>query len=151
MNDSQVITELLLAVKSNIIRLQADKGLKASGQSALSLRVQTKEQEGELYGDSSFIQQEEGRKPGKLGNVKGLYDWLQYRKYGFSYASDKGRWSIAWAIARKQAREGSYIHRHGPTGVLSEALTDEMVEKFEGSVALSMIDGLLNELKTAFV
>jgi hypothetical protein len=151
MSDPEAITELLQEVKSNIVRLQSEKGLKASGQSALSLRIETRPEEGELYGDSYFIQQESGRRPGPLGNVQGLYDWLAYKKYGLSYASDKARWSIAWAIAKKQARQGSYTYRHGPTGVLSEALTDAMVEKFTASVAISKIDGMLDEIKKAFV
>ena len=151
MTDQEAITELLQAVKANIIRLQSEKGLKASGQSALSLRIQVSPEEGDLFGDSSFIAQQEGTKPGIMGNIKGLYDWLQYKKYGLSYASDKARWSIAWAIARKQEREGSYIHRHGPTGVLSEALTEQMVEAFSANVGLSKIDGLIQEIKQAFV
>lgn len=151
MTDQEAITQLLQSVKANIVRLQADKGLKASGQSALSLRIESRPDQGELLGASYFIEQEQGRKPGQIGDVKGLYDWLAYHKYGISYTSDKARWSIAWAIARKQAREGSYTFRHGPTGVLSEALTEEMMQQFTDSVALSTIDGLLDELKKALV
>lgn len=46
------------------------------------------------------------------GLVDAIYEWLKYKKYGISYKDDKERLSIAIAIARKIAKEGSYKFRN---------------------------------------
>ncbi len=46
------------------------------------------------------------------GLVKGLYEWLQYKKYGIKYSSDKQRLSIAIAMATNIAKKGSWKFRN---------------------------------------
>ena len=52
-----------------------------------------------------------GRSRGKIPPVQNIYDWLGLKKYGINYANDQQRTSIAWAIAKTMAKDGSYKRR----------------------------------------
>jgi hypothetical protein len=116
----------------DIAASQQAKGLKASGASARSLRV---ENSGDktvrlIDGSGSFrFQDSPGRGPTTRGasNIplwKRIYDnWLPYKKHGFSYNSDKERKSLAFAIATVIHKKGNFIHRtNQQTNVVSEVV-----------------------------
>lgn len=152
MEDGELsIFEFLEKAKENIIRIQSAKGLKASGKSADSLQVDVSGQKGELSGDASFFAQESGTKPGIKPDVNDIYDWLQYKKYKLSYKTDKGRWSLARAIVKKQYEQGSYIFRKKlHTGVLSDAVAKEMLEELDKKVSDFFVDGLVKDILKVF-
>jgi len=57
------------------------------------------------------------------GLVKGLYEWLQYKKYDISYENDKQRLGIAIAMATNIAKEGSWKFRNNEqTNVFKDVL-----------------------------
>ena len=69
-----VLQEELEALKERIIAQHLAAGQKASGRTAASLRVETTENEGTLYGRSAFGVLETGRKAKALWGLRILYD-----------------------------------------------------------------------------
>jgi hypothetical protein len=56
------------------------------------------------------VQQDKGRGPTRSqtgGLFTAIYDWLQYKKYGFKWTSPQERKSMAFAIVKKMSKEGS--------------------------------------------
>jgi hypothetical protein len=57
------------------------------------------------------------------GLVKGIYQWLQYKKYGLSYSNDKQRLGIAIAISKNIATLGSWkFRKNEQTDVFKDVL-----------------------------
>jgi hypothetical protein len=133
--DVELIRLFLEKAREDIVKLQASKGLKASGKSAEELRVETTATGGKLIDGAGYFEyQERGR--GATSGGKGttplsklIYEWLKYRKYGLTYKNDKERQSLAYVIARKIHQKGTYTHIKGTvTGVLSEVILKEKVD-----------------------
>lgn len=133
--DAQLIREFLDTLRKEIIAAQKNKGLTASGKSAELLAVEATDGYGELIdGSGSFVYQEYGRGAGKQPPflpVGVIYEWLKYSKYGLTYQDDKERKSLAFAISRKIAKQGTFTHRQKKqTGVLTDILTKERIDSF---------------------
>lgn len=64
------------------------------------------------------------------GLVSAIYEWLQFKKYGFNYSNDKERLGKAIAISRKMAKEGSFKHRNVSfrTDIFEKAIRDNLPE-----------------------
>lgn len=89
------------------IRLdQQAKGMKASGQSSDSLRVETTTDSGRLIGSISFRFQRDGRGPGGFPPVQNIQDWIRAKGIQTDSISIE---SLAYLIGRKIARQGSDI------------------------------------------
>jgi len=58
---------------------------------------------------TAFI--DRGKPPGAWPDIKALEKWVERKKYGITYSSESEKKSIAYLIARKQAKEGSYKFR----------------------------------------
>lgn len=144
------VAHFLAETLKDIVLLQAQRGLRASGASADSLVI-------EQFGDSSrlvdgagyFEYQERGRGPGRspLAVPKFLrekiYQWLQWKKYGLDFNNESERRRLAYLIARKIQLKGTYTHIKGdPTGVISEPITtqriDELLEQIGRGVQASV-------------
>lgn len=73
---------------------------------------------------------EDGRRPGKQapsGEGTDLFKWVQREAPDKTLSEQK---SLAYAIARVQAEEGSLLFRHGgKSGVLSDVLNQEYVNE----------------------
>ena len=67
----KAIEDWLNKYKETVIKSQKDKGIRSSGASAESLRVEVKDKNGKLFGFDYFDQQQFGRKPGNT--VKGAF------------------------------------------------------------------------------
>ena len=96
MNEQNPVQDLLEAVKANIIKLQSDKGLKASGKSALSLHVETTPPSPPYVGGetggvvlrgncSAIVTHRAGRSRKPAPAHQGLYDLVAIED-GISYA-----------------------------------------------------------------
>ena len=134
----------------DIVLLQAQRGLRASGQSAESLVIQQSGDTSQLVDGAGYFEyQERGRGPGKNPTVvpkiirDKIYRWLQWKKYGLNWKNDRERKRLAYLIARKIQLKGTYTHIKGdPTGVLSEPITtqriDELLEAIGKGVQLNV-------------
>ena len=94
--------------------------MKASGR----LEAFLKSSDSYTASDERFIQYathyarqaERGRGPTRNptgGLWAAIYEWLELKKYGITYADDKERKGIAWAITTTIRRQGSYNYRRG--------------------------------------
>ena len=134
-----VLQEELEALKERIIAQHLAAGQKASGRTAASLRVETTENEGTLYGRSAFGVLETGRKAGKgpMGFEDIIRQWIidkgiqarpipyktdRMHKYS---PQERGERSLAFLIARKIRREGTKLYRQGGRNdIYSDAIRD---------------------------
>ena len=159
LTDQEIIQGFLETLRLKIIESQARKGIKASGKSADALRVEVDKTgtNGKIIdGSGTFYYQEYGRGPYKGGERGGLwqkiYDWLEYKKYGFNWANNKEREGMAFALTKKIQEYGTYTHFEGePTGVLSEVITSEaiapLVEQLKGKYLAKATSEVIKELK----
>jgi len=156
--DTEIIQQFMNVMREDVIKAQAERGLKASGKSAAGLKVNMYDEvTGQLIDTAGYFpSQESGRAPGgnpandfKLTNR--IYDWLQYKKYGMSYSSDKGRLKLAMMISRKINRKGTYTFIKGePTGVISESVTTDKLELISSVFAKKYSSQIRSDMIEAF-
>ncbi len=102
--------------------------LNASGRTSASLRVVSEVSKErirtQVLGSRVFLLLQKGRRPNKSGKpsreqIKGLTEWVKHRNIPVS---------AVWAIATKQAREGTPVpNPYNIGGVLSESLDNKRV------------------------
>lgn len=152
MSDKAALAIFMEKRRQLIIRLQKEKGLKASGFSAGQLNVREDGSTFNLVDSSgSFEYQEFGRRAGKAPPFQKIYDWLQYKKYKLDYKDDEERVSIAWGIITKIKKEGTYTHRtNKPTGVLEEAISKEATQELTQAIAKNRALEIKTDIKRIF-
>jgi len=135
-SDIKLLESALLKTAEEIRTIQSSTGLKASGRSAKELTVNMESSLGQVVDHTgSFEYQERGRGPGKV-KVRAIYDWLEWKKYGMNWESDRQRRSLAYAIARKIARLGTKTHiDKRVTGVISTPINDQTLREFIATLA----------------
>ena len=149
--DIELLEDLLLKASEEIRTLQASKGLLASGKSAKELNVHMESSLGQIVDPAgSFEYQERGRGPGRV-NYKAIYDWLQWKKYGMNWNSERERKSLAFLIARKIAKFGTSTHIKGQaTGVISEPINaialQEFITTLTNKKAIEITSDMLKDL-----
>ena len=145
----------------DIIASQTTKNLKASGDSAASLRTVQTANGGQLVDESgSFEYQEFGRGPGKAPSFDVIYEWLKYKKYGLNYehlttgeglrgiTTDTKRRQLAWAIVQKIKKKGTYTHiRNKPTGVLTDSINDQNLLQLQDNIADKYSTEILSDIQ----
>lgn len=89
-----------------LIEDQDQKGIRASGESASSLRIVDVGDTFALVGADYFIFQTRGRGPGKQAPIEAIKEWILQKPIVFQ---DITLDSLAFVIARKQAQKGSEI------------------------------------------
>lgn len=117
-----VLDEMVEAIRQE----QSDKRMRASGNSADSLRVVTTPDGGDIVGSSYFYFQQHGRGPGKFPPIQNIQDWIEAR--GITPEGITTR-SLAYLIARKIATEGSRIHRGEADGMDFTKIVDDGSKK----------------------
>lgn len=162
---AQAISKLLENVRAGIIEDQEAKKIRASGASARSLKTKTKEVSGTivgtLVGADYFYFQENGRGPakkakgankgGKSEYIQSIMDWIRVKGLEQQEAEVK---SFAFAIAAKQAKEGSDIYQNKRPALATEEIIEIEVEKSRPEINKAIFDYFRTEttkvLKTAF-
>ena len=113
MTVKESITKLLEGIRADIIQEQEDKKIRASGDSAKSLKNKVKEVSGNitgtLTGSSYFHFQEYGRSPGTMPPVDAIKQWIKEK--GIKPV-DISETSLAWAIAKKIQKSGTRAKRN---------------------------------------
>lgn len=149
--DLELLEDLLLKSAEEIRTLQISKGLYASGKSAAELDVNIVNTIGQIVDPAGSLEyQERGRGPGGV-NYKAIYDWLQWKKYGMNWESERERKTLAFLIARKIARYGTSTHIKGsPTGVISEPINaialQEFITTLTNKKAIEITSDMLKDL-----
>jgi hypothetical protein len=105
-----ILQQELEDLKKRIIANHEHAGQVASGRTRASLRVETSDEGGVLWGRSPFGTLETGRKPGKV--PKGFYhiilQWVKDK--GIKVDNPK---TFSYFVSRKIAREGTELFRSG--------------------------------------
>ena len=123
----QILSEELEVLRKAIIERHLAAGQKASGRTMESLRVETNEDEGTLWGRQAFGVLETGRKDGKvpMGFQAIIRQWMKDK--GIKVApipyktnrphkyteQERGEMSLSFLIARKIRLEGTRLFRKG--------------------------------------
>ena len=125
----RIFQDIDKSLKADIRKGLQAQNVNASGNASRSLRSEITKNTYKLFGASYIEPAEKGRGKNQSntgGLFAGIYNWLQYKKYGITYSDDKERRSIAFAIMKKTANEGSYKFRNPAkrTNVIETALKD---------------------------
>lgn len=107
MNNAEAISQFFKSTITDLKSDQVSKGLYSSGKSADSLQSDSNTEGGLLYGSAYFYQQIVGRKPGKMPPVSDIIAWIEAKQIKPETGTVEG---LAWAIAKKIAREGTDIN-----------------------------------------
>lgn len=106
----KVVREELESLRKKIIDNHIRAGQKASGRTIASLRIETTDDTGILFGRKAFGTLETGRRGGRV--PKGFYhiilQWVKDK--GIQVEKPK---TFAYFVARKIAREGTSLYRQG--------------------------------------
>lgn len=135
------ISELLDGVRKAIQEDQIDKGIRSSGKSSASLRIEVKENSGALYGSKYFHQQFHGRKPGKFPPIDDILDWIRVKGIVARDSKTTTR-QLAFLFARKIAERGTDIFSGKRPALDIKDKLKVLTENF--------MKATLGELKTAF-
>lgn len=142
MNNREIIQPFLEGLVPEIAKSQAEKGLTASGTSVRLLEVlMVNDNLGQLIdGSGSFYFQMHGRGPtgsatkGDKTLQEIIYDWLEFKKYGLTWDTDKERTSLSYAISHKIHAKG-YSHdapytykKNADSKVLTDVITQSRVD-----------------------
>jgi hypothetical protein len=133
---------------------QKAKGIRASGYSADSQRVEVDEMGGRLIGaDYLYFQGPRpdgvsGRKPGGMPPVEAIIEWLKH-KTTFQVTADEGPGlrGLAFAIARKIANKGTDIYQGKRPGLSIEAKMAEFKKELVNNIGQIEKEKLLEVIK----
>lgn len=130
MDRKEAITAFMDKVKKLYIEDQLEKGITASGASAKSLRTEASYDGGQLYGFAYLRYQFDGRRAGKMPPVEKIIQWLKDKtSFRIEFDRTKGLRSLAWAIAKKIAKQGTDINQGKRPGLsIQEKLEDSRRE-----------------------
>lgn len=129
MNAQPLISELLDGIKKVYQDRQKEQGIRSSGESADSLRTESSESSGTLYGAKYFYQQKFGRRPGKMPPVEDILDWIRAKKITPKDPKTSER-QLAFIFALKIARSGTDVYQRKREGLKVEDQVEELVKEF---------------------
>lgn len=130
-------TEFITRLKQQ----QQQRGIRASGRSAASLRLETSDKNGvakaEVYGADYFLQQEYGRGPTRKkgrGVLRDrILDWMDDKGIA-TQLKDYERRGIAYVIARKIHESGTRLYRGQGHPVGIQQLGESVAQKLRPKI-----------------
>lgn len=143
-NTMQILSAEFEALKSDLIAKYDELGMRASGQWAERLSVQSVENGAVILQESYGDQLEFGRKPGKQPPSEAIEQWLIAKGIAARLEKDMTVSSLAYLIARKIGREGWNRDQHGGVNLISSVVTPERIQSIIDKIGESQ----LNELTT---
>jgi hypothetical protein len=102
-------------LKEEIRKGYDSSGVKASGRAGRELNEDIGDKKYTLSGVGYWGAVDKGRSPNRAnsgGLRQSIYDWLQYKKYGFNWRTEQERKSLSFAIAKSIAKKGSFKFRN---------------------------------------
>lgn len=155
MTVKESISKLLEDIRLEIIQDQEDKKIRASGESAKSLKYKVKEVSGNISGTLTglnyFYWQEYGRSPGTLPPIDAIKKWIKTK--GIKPV-DISETSLAWAIAKKIQKSGTKAKRNESPRLDILGIIDKNYESNKEDISKAMFDQFKTEygkiLKSSF-
>jgi len=146
-------------LRLKLIRIYEEEGIIASGNYAKELEWTAKgsSQKGNyvftMWGAGYSWNIENGRRPGSFVPVKTIEKWIETKKSLPNHFKENKK-SMAWAIAKKIAKEGIQVpNRFNKGRVVSRALTEFLeadVEKMIEELGVVFSDQLQNDIIKIF-
>lgn len=146
MEITQSIGILLNDIREAYIQEQKDKGIRASGKSAESLKITVDANSGQLSGAKYFIQQTVGRKPGKFPPIDDILDWIRVKRISPKDPKTTER-QLAFLFARKIAQSGTDIFQGRRPGLEMEEIIKKLVAEFMKQFAKDTKAEIIKTLK----
>lgn len=138
---SQIVLEYLEGTKIAIVDQQIKQNYDATHESANSLRVETKGNEGTLYGSKAFIFMVYGTGQYKEGThppIAALEKWIKARNLTMS----------PWALAKSIAKRGTRTWRGEREGLDLQSALNVSAEDFRKALGKSYADKIVNMIQT---
>ena len=121
-----LIIQFLETIREQIIRDQAEKGMRATGKSADSLRINMiDDDEGQLLGSVAIRFQVTGRGPGKFPPRENILEWMRARQI---------EESALYAIQKKIAERGTDIFQGKRPGLSLNEIIDDNFGQFQTEI-----------------
>lgn len=146
----KILQEELEALKLDLIAKYKELGMRASGMWEHTLEVKTTTTTGGLRGvitgmDYTYYMQH-GRKEGRMPPIQAIERWILAR--GLEPIKDKmSTTSLAWAIAKKIAREGTKRFKGGEQPPFIDAvITPERVQQIIEKVGYKYLATFTSEI-----
>lgn len=148
--NTTAISELIDGVRKAYQQDQIDKGMRSSGKSAASLRIDVKENSGTLYGAKYFYQQIHGRKPGKFPPIDEILNWIRIK--GIQARDNKTTTrQLAFLFARKIAERGTDIFSGKKKGLNVDDKIKVLVKEFTANFSKELKTKLSTGLKIILI
>lgn len=123
MTIQEILEQELETLRLDIIERQRQSGQQTTGKTARSLRVETDETHGTLYGASYIGTLERGRQGGKVpqGFRHIIAQWAKDK--GLSFGSESELKRFAYFVSKHIAESGTQLYRRGGrTDILTEPI-----------------------------
>lgn len=155
MSNEQILKEEFNLIRVDLIREYEAKGMRASGQFARELTVETSPLSATLRGMDYSEQLEFGREPTKGPNrggptlIEKIKVWIEDK--GIKPLEKKlSISSLAYLIARKIHRDGWKRSRHGGVELLSKVITPERIQRIINRVSEFNVSSISSEIKRMY-
>lgn len=146
---AEVIKDFFEKVKKAYIEDQRSKGIRASGKSADTLRIESNTKAGKLYGQAYIHFQKVGRKPGAFPPIDAILQWIKDK----GIVADIPDKSLAFLIARKIAKKGTdiFLKKRPALDVTDqiEQARKELVQAFIQIEKTDMVNSMRDTLQKA--
>jgi hypothetical protein len=126
-----------------LIEDQDSKRIRASGESARTLRPEIAESYGKLFGKGYIEFQRRGRAPGGFPPIESIVKWIKDKRLSFDGKIE----SVAYLIARKIANSGTDIYQGKRPALSFEDKVEELKNEFGDNLLKSAKEVLLKGLK----
>lgn len=140
MTDDEIIKEEIDAILSDIKKLYKESGKKASGEFEKGLEAVYEPNKGTIRGFVYLA----GRKAGKMPPVAAILSWLKIRGIR-SFKKSQSVNSLAWAIARKIAREGTKAEN--ALKIYEEVITPQRINKIIDRISKLNVNRIITEIR----
>ena len=141
-----IIKSFLESIREDIIAEQKKLGIKASGKSADSMRIEADESSGKLYGSKAIRFQVLGRGPGKFPPPQTIKDWINQKPIPVVGITVD---SLAYLIGRKISLEGTDIYQGKRPGLPLNDIIERNTKPFIERMAKEVTVDVFNKIKAA--
>lgn len=148
MDSSAILNKEMESLKADLIAKHMQLGMRASGNWADSLNVQTKGLSSVIYGEPYTEQLVNGRAPGKFPPVDAIKKWIYDKNINIGDKISIS--SLAFLIARKIAKEGTEYFKQGGTDLVESVITPERIQSILDQVTEFHINSFFSEITGVF-
>lgn len=143
MDNESILTAEMEALKKDIIDMYDKSGKRVSGQFERDLKTEYSFsdaiQKVDLFGNATLS----GRKAGKMPPVENLKKWIEDK--GIQLRNDLTSTSLAWAIAKSIAKNGTKTENH--LNIYNQVITPQRIDSIIQKVSQFNADKFVSEIQ----